>query len=54
MFLIHLPPSMREAVNVGNHKTAVAIVRAVDTLWDARGGHDSAQQKPSSCKWEEE
>jgi hypothetical protein len=38
MFLIHLPPSVREVVGAGNHKTAVAIVKGPDTLWDARGG----------------
>ncbi len=40
MFLICLPPSMREAVGAGNHKTAAAMVKAVDALWDARGGND--------------
>jgi hypothetical protein len=30
MFLIRLPPSMQEAVSAGNHKTAVAMVRATD------------------------
>jgi hypothetical protein len=49
LFLICLPPSMWEAVGTGNHKTAVAIVRAAEALWDARGGRDSAQQKPSFC-----
>jgi hypothetical protein len=39
MFLIRLPPSMREVVGTWNHKTAVAMVRAADALWDARGGH---------------
>jgi hypothetical protein len=39
MFLIRLPPSMREAVSSGNHKTAAAMVRAADALW-ARGGHN--------------
>jgi hypothetical protein len=49
MFLICLPLSMQEAMGAGNHKTAMAMVRAADALWDARGGHDSAQQKSSSC-----
>jgi hypothetical protein len=40
MFLIRLPPSMREAVGTGIHKTAADTVRAADALWDARGGHD--------------
>jgi hypothetical protein len=40
MFLIRLPPSMREAVGAGNHKTAADMVRAADALWDARDGHD--------------
>jgi hypothetical protein len=40
MFLIHLPPSMRETVGAGAHKTAAAMVRAVDSLWDTWGGHD--------------
>jgi hypothetical protein len=35
MFLIRLPPSMREAVGAGNLKTVAAIVKAADTLWDA-------------------
>jgi hypothetical protein len=30
MFLIHLPPSMREAVGAGNHKIAAAMVKAAD------------------------
>jgi hypothetical protein len=33
LFLIRLPPSMREAVGAGNHKTALTIVRATDSLW---------------------
>jgi hypothetical protein len=40
MFLILLPPSMREAVGAGNHKTALAVVKAEDALWDALGGRD--------------
>jgi hypothetical protein len=40
MFLIRLPPSMQEAVGSGNYKTAQALVRAEDTLWDAHSGHD--------------
>jgi hypothetical protein len=40
MFLIRLPPSMRETVGAGAHKTAAAMVKAADALWDARGGHD--------------
>ncbi len=39
-FLIRLPPSMREAVCVGNHKSAVAMIRAADALWDAWGGRN--------------
>jgi hypothetical protein len=31
---------MRKAVSAGNDKTAAAIVKAADTLWDARGGHE--------------
>jgi hypothetical protein len=34
MFLIRLPHSMREAVGAGNHKTAAAVVKAADALWD--------------------
>jgi hypothetical protein len=41
MFLIHLPPSMRETVGASAHGTATAMVKAVDALWDAQGGHDS-------------
>jgi hypothetical protein len=40
MFLISLPASMRETVGAGDHRTAAAMVRAADALWDARGGHD--------------
>jgi hypothetical protein len=40
MFLICLPPSMREAVGAGSHGTAAAMVKAADALWDARGCHD--------------
>jgi hypothetical protein len=40
MFLIRLPPSMRESVGAGTHRTAAAMVKAADALWDARGGHD--------------
>jgi hypothetical protein len=40
MFLIRLPPSMRETVGAGAHKTAADMVKAADTIWDARGGHD--------------
>jgi hypothetical protein len=35
MFLIRLPPSMREIVGAGTHGTAA------DALWDAQGGHDA-------------
>jgi hypothetical protein len=31
---------MREAVSTGNHKMTTVVVKAVDALWDARGGHD--------------
>jgi hypothetical protein len=40
MFLIRLPPSMRETVGAGAYGMAAAMVKAVDALWDARGGHD--------------
>ncbi len=40
MFLRRLPPSMREVVGARNHKTAAAVVKAADALWDARGGHN--------------
>jgi hypothetical protein len=40
MFLIRLLPSMREMVGSGNHKMAVAVVKAVEALRDARVGHD--------------
>jgi hypothetical protein len=40
MFLIRLLPSMRETVGAGTHKTAAAMVKAPDALWDARGSHD--------------
>jgi hypothetical protein len=31
---------MLEAVGAGNHKTALAMVRAANALWDALDGHD--------------
>ncbi len=40
MFLIRLPPSMRETVGAVNHKTAAAMVMAANALWDARRGHN--------------
>jgi hypothetical protein len=42
MFLIRLLPSMREAVGAGDQKTAAAMVRAVDALWDAFVASDPA------------
>ncbi len=54
MFLIRILPSMREAVGARNHKTAMAIVRAADALWDAHGSYDPmveatmTQQAPGS------
>jgi hypothetical protein len=35
MFLIRLPPSMREAVGASTHTAAATMVKAADTLWDA-------------------
>jgi hypothetical protein len=40
MFLVRLPPSMRETVGAGNHTTAAAMVKAADALWEVQGGHD--------------
>ncbi len=40
MFLVRLPPSMREVVCARNHKMATAVVKAADALWDARGSHN--------------
>jgi hypothetical protein len=40
MFLVRLPPSMRESVGAGNHTTAAAMVKAADALWDAQSSHD--------------
>jgi hypothetical protein len=40
MFLIRLPASMRETVGACDHRTATAMVKAADALWDARGCHD--------------
>jgi hypothetical protein len=40
MFLIPLPPSMRETVGAGAHGMAAAMVKAADALWDTQGGHD--------------
>jgi hypothetical protein len=36
MFMIYLLPSMREMVGTGNHKTAAAIVKVTDALWEYR------------------
>jgi hypothetical protein len=40
VFLIRLPPSMRETVGAGTHGMATAMVKAADAQWDARGVHD--------------
>jgi hypothetical protein len=55
LFLIRLPPSMREAVGAGNHKTAADTVRAANALWDARGGHDpTVAAATPHRRWEDE
>ncbi len=46
MFLIRLPPSMRETVGAGTHKAAAAMVKAADALWDARGAMTLQSQLP--------
>jgi hypothetical protein len=54
MFFIHLSPSMQEAVSAGNHKTALAMVRAADALWDASGGHNPTvgrSRSPAPANW---
>jgi hypothetical protein len=43
MFLIRLQPSLREVVVAKNHKTAVAMVRAVDALWNAWGSYNRSR-----------
>ncbi len=48
MFLIRLPPSMRETVGAGAHKMAAAMVKAANTLWDTQGGHDPTVAATSS------
>ncbi len=40
MFLIRLPPSLRETVGAGAHGTAAAMVKAADAICNVRGGHD--------------
>ncbi len=50
MFLICLPPSMRELVGAGAHGTAAAMVKAADALWDARGSHDSTVAAASTSE----
>jgi hypothetical protein len=45
MFLVRLPPSMRETVGAGNHETAAAMVNAADALWDAQGA-TTLQSRP--------
>jgi hypothetical protein len=63
VFLIRLPPSMREAVDAGNHKTGAAVVKAVGRRLvgcsrrpqpHGRGCHDTEKLEPSSSKQEEE
>ncbi len=41
MFLIRLPPSMREEVDSGDQKAVTAMVSVADALWDACGSHNS-------------
>ncbi len=60
IFFIHLPPSMRETVGAGGHKTAAAMVMAADALWMLRGAEtlrrswlDIAKQDPRSQQREE-
>ncbi len=60
MFLIRLPPSMRETIGAGDHKTAAAMVMAADALWDARRPRsygrsrlDTAKQEPRYQQREE-
>jgi hypothetical protein len=48
MFLIRLPPSMRETIEAGTHGTTAAMVKAADALWDAQGSHDPMVAKPST------
>ncbi len=47
MFLIRLLPSMREAVGAGNHKTAAAIVKAANALWDAWAATTQRSRSPA-------
>ncbi len=54
MFLVHLPPSMRETVGAGNHTTAAAMVKAADALWDALGGHDPTVAATTTCSQQRE
>jgi hypothetical protein len=49
MFLIRLRPSMREAVGAGSHGTAAAMVKAADSLWDARGGRPYSRSRLDSA-----
>ncbi len=50
MFLIRLPPSMREAEGAGTREMAAAMVKAADVLWDARGKHNPTDAA-ASTKW---
>ena len=40
MFLLRLPPSIREAVGSADHTTIAAMVRHADRVWDFRGDPD--------------
>ena len=40
MFLLRLPPSVREQVGAADHTTAAAMVSHADRVWSFRGGPD--------------
>jgi hypothetical protein len=46
MFLIRLPPSMREAVGACNHKTAPAMAKAADAQWMLQAATALRSQPP--------
>ena len=40
MFLLRLPPSVREQVGAADHATVAAMVSHADRVWSFRGGSD--------------
>ena len=45
-FLTRLPVSMRDHLKTSDHKTAAAIAKHANTLFNARAGESKAPQSP--------